>query len=187
MENQNLSTLTAHLQFVSFIVTLDLSANLLFFLLPCSLLCDPCETSTQRENVSLVDSLLCLFVTQCRPLYLLLQSFGSSVHLLNFCPLSMPLNVGDSWNPKCPLLTVGVSSLFHIVDVRTRFSEPFHTPNPSLRKGGKKEQPKLPELSLLQAIPEYFTPKHPKEKKKYTLCLDLLEEGLVLGSSPPPV
>lgn len=85
-----------------------------------------------------------------------------------------------------PLLIVGVClHCFHIVDFHKTFPKLFHKPNQSLR--GKKQirglQPKpqrrdspwsYSEINSITWLPCSFSP------------LDPLEEGFVLGSSPPP-
>ncbi len=71
--------------------------------------------------------LICPLVTQCQslmPVFLGIarycsKVFISSVRLLTFYPSSMPLDVGDLQNHKCPLLIVGVC--FHFVDFHTTF------------------------------------------------------------------
>ena len=114
--------------------------------------------------------------------------FSSSVHLLTFYPSSMPLDVGDLQNHKCPCWLSVCVFIVHIVDFHTPFLKAFPQTKPRVCEG-KRKQPKSPtwsEASLkrfLKDEPSYPSTQRKKAPSSFSPPAPL-EEGLVPGSSP---
>lgn len=109
----------------------------------------------------------------------------------------MPLDVGDPQNHKVPLLIVGVCfHRFHIVDFSTQHFQSFFpkTKPESVKKKNQqllRLQPTPPhvEITLLEVIPQSISYPSTQRKEVHSFSpprLTPLEEGFVLGSSPPP-